>query len=137
MKKYNCSAADQKKIIKAKEILDDEFNKPFSLHRLARKVGMSPQKLTFLFKETQLYTPYEFMIELRAVEAIELLLKTNLRIYEIAWECGYETTEPFSKMYKRHTGMAPSKWRKLQLSAPKGTYPHIMKPLLPARYRNL
>ncbi|OQP51231.1 helix-turn-helix domain-containing protein [Niastella populi] len=137
MKKYICTAADRKKIIKAKDILDAEFNKPFSLNRLARKTGMNPTKLCELFKETQLFTPYEFLIELRAEEAIELLLKTKLRIYEIARKCGYATTEPFSKMYKRHTGMAPSKWRKLQLSAPKGTYPLIMKPLLPARYRNI
>jgi AraC-like DNA-binding protein len=130
-KKYVCTAADMKKIIKAKEILDEEFNKPFSLNRLARKVGMSPNKLAVLFKKTQLYSPHRFQIELRACEAIDLLLKNKLRIYEIAWAVGYETTAPFSKMYKRHTGMAPSKWRALQLSAPKGTYPYIMKPIYP------
>lgn len=131
MKQYKSTAADRKKIIKAKEIIEVEFNKPFSLNRLARRVGMSPKKLNVLFKESQMFTPYEFMREHRAHEGIILLLQNKLRIYEIAWACGYETTEPFSKMYKNYTGMAPSKWRKLQLSAPKGTYPYIMKPLFP------
>ena len=54
MKKYACTESDRKKIIKAKEILDDEFNRPYSLYRLAREVGMSPKKLAFLFKKTQL-----------------------------------------------------------------------------------
>lgn len=131
MKKYKCTAADRKKILKAKEIIAEEFNKPFSLNRLARRVGMAPNKLNVLFKESQMFTPYELMREHRGCEAIILLLKNKLRIYEVAWACGFETTEPFSKFYKRYTGMAPSKWRKLQLSAPKGTYPHIMKPLFP------
>jgi AraC-like DNA-binding protein len=131
MKQYKSKAADRKKIIKARDIIADEFNKPFSLNRLGRRVGMSPKKLHVLFKESQMFTPYEYMIEHRANEGLILLLENKLRIYEIAWACGYETTEPFSRMYKRFSGMAPSKWRKLQLSAPKGTYPFIMKPLFP------
>jgi hypothetical protein len=35
MKKFICTAADRKKIIKARDIPDAEFNKPFSLNRLA------------------------------------------------------------------------------------------------------
>jgi transcriptional regulator GlxA family with amidase domain len=119
MKKYICTAADRNKIIKAKEILDDEFNKPSSPYRLARKVDKCPNKLSAVFKETQLYTPYEFQLELRVEEAIKLLLKTKLRIYEIAFTCGYAISGPFSKIYKLHTGTAPNKWRKLQLSAPR------------------
>lgn len=131
MKQDKSTAADRKKIIKAKDIIAAEFNKPFSLNRLARRVGMSPKKLNVLFKQSELFTPYEFMREHRANEGIILLLQNKLRIYEVAWACGYDTTEPFSKMYKRYTGMAPSNWRKLQLSAPRGTYPYIMKPLFP------
>jgi AraC-like DNA-binding protein len=131
MKKYKSTAADRKKIIKVRDILAAEFNKPFSLNRLSRRVGMAPKKLNVLFKESQMFTPYEYMREHRANEGIILLLENKLRIYEIAWDCGYDTTEAFSKMYKRYTGMAPSKWRKLQLSAPRGTYPFIMKPLFP------
>lgn len=131
MKKYKSTAADRRKIIKARNILSAEFNKPFSLNRLARRVGMAPKKLNVLFKESQMFTPYEYMREHRANEGLILLLENKLRIYEIAWHCGYETTEQFSKMYKRFSGMAPTKWRKLQLSAPRGTYPLIMKPLFP------
>jgi AraC-like DNA-binding protein len=138
MKKYTCTAADRKKIIKAKEILNNEFNKPFSLTRLSRKVGMSPNKLNYLFKESEMFSPHRFLILLRAAEAInQLLRRKQLRIGEIAGMCGYETTSPFSAMFKRHTGMAPSKWRELQKSAPRGTYPHIMKPLFPRRFDHL
>jgi len=128
MKKYTCTAADIKKIIKAREIISNEFNKAFSLTRLARRVGMSPQKLHVLFKESQLFSPREYQIEHRVAEGIVLLAENKLRIYEIAWACGYETTDPFSKLYKRHTGLAPSKWRALYLKNPKGGYPTVKKP---------
>lgn len=71
-------AADRKIIIKARENLDTEFNKPLSLNRLARKAGMSPAKLSE--QETQIFTPFEFLIKLRAEEAIELLLKATTHI---------------------------------------------------------
>ena len=113
----------------------DEWDIPFSLNRIARKVGMSPKKLNVLFKEKELFTPHQLVILIRVDEAIHMLLKNKLRIYEIAEACGYETTEPFSKLFKRHTGLAPKNWRKVQLSVPKGTFPYILKSPYPRRLK--
>ncbi|THU32930.1 helix-turn-helix transcriptional regulator [Niastella caeni] len=127
MKKKSSADTDLKKIIKAKEIVHDEFNKPLTLAYVARKIKMDPRKLSRQFKKVHYLSFQEYYIELRASEGIILLLQNKLRINEIARATGYTTTQSFSRMFKKVTGMAPTPWQKLQLNNPRGTYPWIMK----------
>ena len=125
MKKQKLAAKDQKKIMKAREILDTEYYKPITLEYLSRRVGMGPKKLDTAFSEKFYQTVQEYLTMSRALTAMQLLLETKLHIYEIAWETGYDVTRPFSNMFKKITGRAPSVWRKAQLTNPPGTIPYI------------
>jgi two-component system response regulator YesN len=126
MKKQTRGAIDQKKIIKARDIIDQEYYKPITLEYLSRRVGMSPKKLAAAFPQTYYQSVQQYLIMSRALTGMQLLLETKLPIYEIAWETGYDVTRPFSAMFKRVTGRAPSIWRKVQLNNPPGTVPYIM-----------
>lgn len=126
MKKQTRAAIDQKKIIKAREIIDAEFYKPITLEYLSRRVGMSPKKLATAFPEIYYQSVQKYLTMSRALTGMQLLLESKLHIYEIAWETGYDATRPFSAMFKRVTGRAPSIWRKVQLNNPPGTVPYIM-----------
>jgi two-component system response regulator YesN len=126
MKKQTRAEIDQKKIIKAREIIDAEFYKPITLEYLSRRVGMSPNKLATAFPKVYYQSIQKYLTTARALTGMQLLLETNLHIYEIAWETGYDVTRPFSIMFKKITGRAPSIWRKLQQSNPPGTVPYIM-----------
>ena len=126
MKKQKRAAIDQQKIVKAKEILDKEFRKQITLEYISRRVGMSPKKLASAFNDQYYQSIQKYLTMSRALTAMQLLLETKLTIYEIAWETGYGVTRPFSIMFKKVTGRAPSKWRKIQLSNPPGTVPYIM-----------
>ena len=126
MKKQTRAAVDQQKIIKAKEILDKDFRKPLTLEYISRRVGMSPKKLSTAFNDQYYQSIQKYLTMSRALTAMQLLLETKLTIYEIAWETGYDVTRPFSIMFKKVTGRAPSKWRKIQLSNPPGKVPYIM-----------
>jgi two-component system, response regulator YesN len=126
MKKQKLAEIDLKKIIKAREIIDKEYYKPITLEYLGRRVGMSPKKLATAFPQKYYQSVQEYLTMSRALTGMELLLETNLRIYEIAWETGYDVTRPFSDMFKKITGRAPSIWRKAQLNNPPGTIPYIL-----------
>lgn len=126
MKKQTRAAIDQKKIIKARDIIDQEYYKPITLEYLSRRVGMSPKKLAAAFTQTYYQSVQKYLTMSRALTGMQLLLETQLPIYEIAWETGYDVTRPFSNMFKRITGRAPSIWRKVQLSNPPGTVPYIL-----------
>lgn len=126
MKKQKRATIDQKKVIKAKDIIDQEYYKPITLEYLSRRVGLSPKKLATAFPKKYYQSVQQSLAMSRALTGMQLLLETKLPVYEIAWETGYDVTRPFSAMFKRITGRAPSIWRKVQLSNPPGTVPYIL-----------
>ena len=126
MKKQTRAAIDQQKVIKARDIIDEEYYKPITVEYLCRRVGMSPKKLATAFPKKYFQSIQKYLTMSRALEGMQLLLETKLPIYEIAWETGYDVTRPFSTMFKKVTGRAPSKWRKAQLNNPPGTIPYIL-----------
>jgi two-component system response regulator YesN len=137
MKKENkkLPAAEVKKIKKAMAIMNEEYNQPLTVAEVARRVGMEPEKLRTGIKAHFYLGFREYQYTLRIGEAFVLLLnrKNKLRIYEIAYEIGYSSSQSFSRRFKSYTGMAPKPWRELQHSAPRGTYPWVMKPLFPEK----
>lgn len=126
MTKKTRAATEQKKIIKARDILDNEFYKPITLAYISRRVGLSPKRLDTVFYETYYQSVQNYLNMSRALTGMQMLLETELPIYQIAWETGYDVTRPFSNMFKKVTGRAPSKWRKIQLSNPPGSIPYIL-----------
>jgi AraC-like DNA-binding protein len=53
------------------------------------------------------------LIRRRRVEhACDLLAHSDLSLAEIALACGFSDQSHFSMMFKRHTGITPSKFRK-------------------------
>ncbi|MNC74531.1 HTH-type transcriptional activator Btr [compost metagenome] len=52
------------------------------------------------------------MAELRIGKARELLTRTDLSIEEIAFKSGYVDYYYFNKVFKKHCGMTPAKFRK-------------------------
>ncbi|MBE6538280.1 MAG: helix-turn-helix transcriptional regulator [Ruminococcaceae bacterium] len=52
-------------------------------------------------------TPIQYIVKLRMDRAIELLKTKRYTITEIADMCGYENVYYFSRVFKKHTGVAP------------------------------
>jgi|GEM_PF-4457196 len=125
MRKQRRTSIDQKKVLKARDIIDQEYYKPITLEYLSRRVGLSPKKLDAAFNKAYYQSVQQYLTMSRALTGMQLLLETKLSVCEIAWETGYDVTRPFSVMFKRITGRAPSVWRKAQLTNPPGTIPYI------------
>lgn len=53
-----------------------------------------------------------YVISLRMNRAKLLLAETDRSITDIATECGYTDFTYFSKQFKKHTNLSPSKFRK-------------------------
>ncbi len=99
------------RVLKARQILADEFKEPFSLPALARRCGLSVSRLSHLFKQTG-ETPQQFLEQQRISHARQLLRLTNLSIEQIAADCGYEDPFYFTKRFRRSQEMSPSAFRK-------------------------
>lgn len=92
------------------------YNDPLTLDTLAQEVGVTPQHLCKVFKESLDIRPFEYITRRRIQEAKALLLNTHLPIKEIAESVGYKDTSYFCAIFKKHELTSPSQYRGTMLS---------------------
>ncbi|MFC5470045.1 response regulator [Cohnella suwonensis] len=83
-------------------------SKGLKIQNVAEHVHLSPNYLSYLFKQIIGETIWEFVTKIRMEEAKQLLVNTTKKRYEIADEIGYESPEHFSRMFKRYFGESPN-----------------------------
>ncbi|WP_407645396.1 helix-turn-helix domain-containing protein [Halanaerobium kushneri] len=52
-----------------------------------------------------------YLTETRMKKAKELLLNSQLKVYEISKKVGYKSSNYFSQVFKKHTGNSPLEYR--------------------------
>lgn len=100
------------KLADAIAYIEHHFTEQITLAELADLSGYSERQFLRLFREAFSTTPNLYISELRIKKAQQLLKTTNLSIGEIAWRCGYDDQNYFSRFFKKHTGTSPSLIRK-------------------------
>lgn len=113
LKNRNLIYKQREKIHQAKEILDEMYISPPSLHELALIVGTNVCTLKCGFKQLFNNTVFGYLFDYRMNIALQLLLDTNKPIQEIGREIGYENPTHFSSAFKRKYGNSPSYYRGL------------------------
>jgi two-component response transcriptional regulator (cheY-like receiver and araC-type DNA-binding domains), putative len=83
-----------------------------SLKSLASQLGFSPSYLSVLIKK-ELGLPFQdYLIQERMKKAKLLLLTTDLKIYEIAEQVGFDDMNYFSQRFKQVVGLTPRQFKK-------------------------
>ncbi|MNJ25671.1 HTH-type transcriptional activator Btr [compost metagenome] len=65
-----------------------------------------------MFKSETGESYLEFLTKVRMEEAKRLLKDSDLKAYEIAELVGYSDQRYFSQVFRKHTGMKPTDYRK-------------------------
>jgi AraC-like DNA-binding protein len=78
---------------------------------LARELGVSPQHLNRLFRRTLGVTALQYSTQLKMTRASALLDQTDLTVRAIARHLGYDDPYHFSRVFTRHHGVSPARWR--------------------------
>lgn len=94
----------------AKEYIVNNYAQT-NITSLASQIGIDRSYLHSIFKKYFGTSPQEYLIHCRLHAAERLLTGTGLSIKEIASECGYENPLQFSKLFKKHYQISPSKYR--------------------------
>ncbi|OBR63242.1 hypothetical protein A7K91_25160 [Paenibacillus oryzae] len=92
--------------------LNDHYKDNAGIQNLARRLGWSPRHLTRRFKETMGLSPVEYLTWIRMAHAGKLLLHSGFGLQAIAEAIGYSDSYHFAKMFKKHVGIAPMRFRK-------------------------
>ena len=94
--------------------IDEGFPRDILLNELAKKYSISSGHLSNLIKKETGSTYTEHITRRRIEKAKELLKDDSLSILEVTEQVGYGDYFYFTKLFKRQTGLSPSKYRKEQ-----------------------
>lgn len=86
---------------------DEEFGVP----DLVKELGLSRTLVFEKFKALIGQTPNEFIQTIRLKRAAQMLLDSNLKISEIAYQVGFSNPKYFTKMFQKQFGVVPSKYK--------------------------
>jgi DNA-binding response OmpR family regulator len=95
----------------AKKIFLQELARPPAAQELARELGSSEKRLNEAFREQYGMTAYGWLRDERLRMARELLLSTDLPIFEIAQSLGYSNAQNFATAFKEYFECSPSQFR--------------------------
>lgn len=99
--------SDKEAIYHAKNILENNTQKPPTISELSRKVAINEFKLKAGFKKFINQTPCQFSISNRMQKAKELLKIDDLSINEIAQKVGYSSPSSFSNTFYKTYKIRP------------------------------
>lgn len=102
-----------KTIYKITSFLEKNYSTAPTAEQMAKQLNMSYSNMSRILS-TKLGTNYTSLLNsIRIKNAKKLLSVTDKNITEICFECGYENSSYFIKIFKQQTGMTPKKYRML------------------------
>ena len=106
--KYEAKDARIREVIR---MINEDVSDTLRVDRMAREVHMTPDHLIRLFKKEMGCTPNQFIIERRMTKAMLMLSSEPLMTKEVAYSLGYDNLSYFTRLFKRHTGLTPYRYR--------------------------
>ena len=95
----------------AVEIVEAEYGSDLSLDEIARRVASSRRQLQRSYAEIGNTTFREHLTAVRMERAAELLRSRSVTVRDVAAHVGYRQPAQFAKAFRRHHGVAPSRYR--------------------------
>jgi len=99
------------RLLKVLRIMEANLSVPITTAHLAEQGHISLRQLERLFERYLQMTPSQHYLKLRLEKAQQLLRETVLSIAEIGFACGFGSAAQFSRSYRKHYLITPSKER--------------------------
>ena len=103
----------EKKVQKLTSELSSSYDEPWTLNQMAERCGIKRTHLTGIFQKLTGCTPIEYLSRLRMERAKTLLRETDMKVIDIAFECGFGSSQYFANTFKKTAGATPSDYRTL------------------------
>lgn len=99
-------------ILKAKKYIDENYaDQNTTLTTVSEIVCLSPNHFSTIFSQECKTTFIEYLTNVRIENAKRLLKDTEMKGYDIAYECGFSDPHYFSYIFKKNTGFSPREYK--------------------------
>jgi AraC family transcriptional regulator, melibiose operon regulatory protein len=97
---------------KAVLYMHQNYNKDIQIKDIAAAVNVHPGYLHRIFKNNKGCTIMDYLTRIRIEKAKSLLANTDIQITDLSDYIGISSRQYFSFVFKKHTGLSPSLYRK-------------------------
>lgn len=94
-----------------KEIIKSQYINNLNVKLISDQIGLTPNYISQIFKKETGLTITKYITETRINAAKELLKDSNFKVFEVAEMVGFDNSYYFSTVFKKVTGIHPSKFR--------------------------
>ena len=91
--------------------ISTHIDESYSLDKLSELAGLSPPMIRKLFRSYFNQTPIDYVIKRKFLIACQLLSEEGMSVGYAAKAVGYEDQMYFSKQFKKHLGVSPSRYK--------------------------
>lgn len=96
--------------------LDKSLSEDWTIERMSKSAGVGLTRFTHHCKQLTNLTPMRYLTMRRLEMSKKILLdKRNLTVSEVAYICGFATSQYFSTVFKKHEKCSPNEYRKQNL----------------------
>ncbi|CAG7637117.1 HTH-type transcriptional activator RhaR [Paenibacillus solanacearum] len=111
---YHCNNNANPTIERLIRFINANYHVPITLDSASAMFNLSKSHLSRLFLKTTGFGFKEYVQIIRIYNAKNMLKITNHSIRQIAFDCGFNDSNYFSKTFKESTGLSPLQYRKHQ-----------------------
>lgn len=94
------------------EYITENYASKLYLEDIAAHIGLCKSECCRLFKRYMKISLFEFLLEYRIEQSLDVLIHTDSSIVEVAEKAGFNDSNYYSKVFRRIQGCAPSVYRK-------------------------
>lgn len=107
-------------LVQVKNHIEEHYAESITLESMAALVYMNPYYFSKFFKKHTGENFKQYLTEVRIRHGLRLLMQSELLVYEIAEQVGYNNSRQFSDMFKKRYGMLPLEYKQSKTAERKG-----------------
>ena len=89
------------------DYIRQNFKKEINIGDISTHLGISERYLRKIFTQYLNMSPLDYLTQIRINSAIEMLRITDMSIKEVCFQCGFQSPQYFSRIFKQQTGVSP------------------------------
>ena len=102
------------KLYEVFEFIENHYSESITIQDMADVLKVTPQHLCTMFRKAVDSRPFEYLNSYRINRSKALLVQhPDWQIKDIASHSGYENVAYFSSMFRKQTGLSPSRFRRM------------------------